>query len=161
MKNSSRINTYWKLTLKLFMRKATVLRLYVESVAKLSEVSMLFNNTSKVSTLTWASNVQSAMLRRKTHIPWGDISEAATVTERNARSVRNLSHKRFSCENTSVMSTTSWNLSIVKAVRSSAPVWTISICTGESPTADWTRWPKHCCSPWWRMINIRSILEMI
>ena len=139
--------------LKLFMRKASVLRLYIETVAKCSKTIIITRNTSRENTPIWPSNVTSVVPRQEQNTHWGDTSDTATLCERGryVGSVKNISIKKNSSRNTSVMFTADWSPSTVKFVSSSLPVWTISTCTGGHLTTDWRDWHRLC--GWWRMIN--------
>lgn len=126
-----------KNTLKLFMRKAPVLR----HCGKMFQNN--YNYQEHQNTPIWPSNVTSVVPRQEQNklCEWG----------RYVGSVINLSIKRNSSRNTSVMFTTDWSPSTVKFVSSSLPVWTISTCTGGHLTTDWRDWQRLC--GWWRMIN--------
>ena len=63
-------------TLKLFMRKAPVLRLYLETLAKHSQTIIITRNTSRENT----SNV--VVPRKRQNTPWGDTSDTATLCAR-------------------------------------------------------------------------------
>ena len=87
-------------------------------------LSIITRNTSIENTPIWSSNVTCVVPSQRQNTHWGNTSDAATATVcergRNVGSVINLSIKRNSSRNTSVMFTTDWSLSTVKFVSSSS-----------------------------------------